>query len=109
MDEERAALRNERILASWDIVLDEQMYQYESGDDQPQRIAEGYQEVSARCQNEAHVKVLQYLKESEEAEHQRESRLLCEAPKSSDLCNTNLRAMLTRRPGMKNLFLVTAA
>jgi hypothetical protein len=26
MDEERPALRSERILASWDIVLDEQMY-----------------------------------------------------------------------------------
>jgi hypothetical protein len=108
IDEKRAELRRERILASWDIVLDEQTYQYESGYDQPQHIAEAYQEVSVRCQKEAHVKALQYLQESE-AEHQRESRLLCEAPKSGDLCNTNLRAKLTRRPGKKNLFLSTAA
>jgi hypothetical protein len=65
VDEERAALRRGRILAAWDIVFDEQMNQYESGDDQLQHIAEAYREVSVLCQIEAHVKAVQYLKESE--------------------------------------------
>jgi hypothetical protein len=59
VDEERAALRRERRLAAWDIVLDEQMYQNKSGDYQPQHIAKAYQEVSVRCQIEAHEKALQ--------------------------------------------------
>jgi hypothetical protein len=107
VDEERAALRRERRLAAWELVFDEQMNQYESGDYQPQHIAEAYQEVSARSQIEAHVKALQYVKESE-SEHRRESRL-CEAQKSCEQGNRDLRAMLTRRPGMKNVFLTNAA
>jgi hypothetical protein len=65
VDEERAALQRERRLAAWDLVLDEQMNQDESGDYQPQHIAEAYQEVSVRSQIEAHVKALQYRKEYE--------------------------------------------
>jgi hypothetical protein len=65
VDEERLALRRERRLAAWEIVLDEQMDQNKSGDYQPQHIAKAYQEVSVRCQIEAHEKALQYLQESE--------------------------------------------
>jgi hypothetical protein len=102
VDEERASLRRERRLAAWDLVFDEQENQYESGEFEPEHIAEAYQEVSVRSQFEAHVKALQYVKESE-VEHRRESRL-SEAQKSCKECSTNLRAMLTRRPGMKNLY-----
>jgi hypothetical protein len=102
VDEDRASIRRERRLAAWDLVFDEQMNQYENGDYQPQHIAEAYQEVSVRSQFEAHVKALQYVKESE-VEHRRESRL-SEAQKSCKQCSTNLRSMLTRRSGMKNLY-----
>jgi hypothetical protein len=104
VDEERAALRCERRLAAWDLVFDEQLDQYESGagDYQPQHIAEAYQEVSVGCQLEAHVKALQYLKESE-AEHRRESKR-CRAPKSYEQCHKNVRSMLTGRRGMKNVY-----
>jgi hypothetical protein len=55
-----------RCTAPWDLVFDEQMNQYESGDYQPQHtIAEAYQEVSILSQIEAHVKALQYRKEYE--------------------------------------------
>jgi hypothetical protein len=103
VDQERGALRRDRRLAAWDLVLDEQMYQYESGYYQPQHIAEAYQEVSVRSQIEAHVTALEHLKESE-GDHQSESTLLCKAQKSYEQCNKNLRSMLTRPLGMKNVY-----
>jgi hypothetical protein len=78
VDQERGALRRDRRLAAWDLVLDEQMYQYESGYYQPQHIAEAYQEVSVRS--------------------------LCKAQKSYEHCHTNFRSMLTRRLGKKNVY-----
>jgi hypothetical protein len=89
VDEEKGVIRNERRLAAWDLVLDEQWKQYERGDYQPQLIAEVYQEVSVRSQFEARIKALQYMEESE---------------LFKPLGDTNFRAMLTRRPGMKNVY-----
>jgi hypothetical protein len=103
VDQERGALRRDRRLAAWDLVLDEQTYQYESGYNQPQLIAEAYQEVSVRSQIEAHITALEHLQESEGG-HQSESTLLCKAQKSYEHCNTNFRSMLTRRLGMKNVY-----
>jgi hypothetical protein len=99
VDSERAALRRSRRLAAWVLVFDEQMNQYESGDYEPQHIAEAYREVSVRSQIEAHVKALQYLKESE-AERREDSRL-CKAQKSSKI-NPRARAKM-------NIFLASAA
>jgi hypothetical protein len=102
MDSERATLRRERRLAAWDVVLDEQMNQYESGDYQPQHIAKAYQDVSVGCQIEAHVKALQYLKESE-AEYREDSRL-CKTQKSCEQCKRN-----PVPTALKNVFLASAA
>jgi hypothetical protein len=103
VDTERAALRRERRLEAWDVVLYEQMNQYESGAPyQPQHIAEAYREVSIGCQLEAHLKALQYQKESE-AEYREESR----RSKAQKACEQSKRNPVAT--ALKNVFLASAA
>jgi hypothetical protein len=64
----RAALRVSRRNIAWDVVLDEQDSQRESGQSSPETIAQLYTKVTSDSQGEAHQQALSHCSKKEEAE-----------------------------------------
>jgi hypothetical protein len=78
----RAAVRVSRRNIAWDVVLDEQDSQLESGRSSPETIAQLYTKVTFDSQVDAHQQGLRYCsKKKEEAESSHRNPLLARSVK----------------------------